>query len=314
MNKKVLIIGAGDISIEYCNILEELNINFNVVGRSSKSFKKFQEKTNYNIISGGVENYLKNTQKHEKAIVAVGINELASVSKLLILSGITEIFIEKPGGVNYSEINDLKTFADKYKSNLYLAYNRRFFSSVIKLKDLILVDGGVRCFHFEFTEWSHQIEKLSLNKDVLSNWVLSNSSHILDLAFYLGGNPLEFKNWKKGSTSWHKTSSYFAGAGITNKGALFSYIADWESAGRWKIEIFTKNNKYILCPLEELKIINIGSVVIENVDIDDTYDKKHKPGFFLQTQAFINNDTKNLCSLDQQINNFDIYYKIAGYK
>ena len=144
MNKKVLIIGAGDIAIEYCNILEELNINFNVVGKVLNHVK-FQEKTNYNIISGGVENYLKNTQKHEKAIVAVGINELASVSKLLILSGITEIFIEKPGGVNYSEINDLKKFADKYKSNLYLAYNRRFFSSVIKLKDLILVDG-VRCF------------------------------------------------------------------------------------------------------------------------------------------------------------------------
>ena len=81
-----------------------------------------------------------------------------------------------------------------------------------------------------------------------------------------------------------------------------------------KSKYLQKNNKYILCPLEELKIINIGSVVIENVDIDDTYDKKHKPGFFLQTQAFINNDTQNLCSLDQQINNFDIYYKIAGYK
>ena len=45
----------------------------------------------------------------------------------------------------------------------------------------------------------------------------------------------------KNGLDWHSSSSQFCGSGITDKGALFSYSADWESPGRWGIEIKTEN-------------------------------------------------------------------------
>ena len=50
----------------------------------------------------------------------------------------------------------------------------------------------------------------------------------------------------------------FSGAGISISGALFSYQANWQSAGRWSVEILTKKNRLILCPLEELKVQKRG--------------------------------------------------------
>ena len=41
-----------------------------------------------------------------------------------------------------------------------VGFNRRFYSSVLKAKDIIHEDGGVKSFFFEFTEWSHVIAGL----------------------------------------------------------------------------------------------------------------------------------------------------------
>ena len=53
---------------------------------------------------------------------------------------------------------------------------------------MIAEDGGVTSFHFEFTEWSHQIQHLQKAPGVMDHWVLGNSSHVLDLAFHLGAS------------------------------------------------------------------------------------------------------------------------------
>ena len=44
----------------------------------------------------------------------------------------------------------------------------------------------------------------------------------------------------------------------------------------------TKNSKFILSPLENIKIQNHGSFNIHNVEFDDGIDLDYKPGFFTQ--------------------------------
>ena len=43
----------------------------------------------------------------------------------------------------------------------------------------------------------------------------------------------------------------FVGAGETEKGVLFSYISNWESAGRWGIELLTKKRRGIAVVIDE---------------------------------------------------------------
>jgi len=49
------------------------------------------------------------------------------------------------------------------------------------------------------------------------------------------------------------------------------------------------------------------------VDIDYSLDEKYKPGLFLQTDNFLNNNTNGFCSLKEQIEVFDIYEKMVNY-
>ena len=220
--------------------------------------------------------------------------------------------MEKPGGLNYGEMNELTQASRENNVEMFIAYNRRFHASVMKIKELIK-EEKVLSFNFEFTEWSHIIKDLQQNPNVKERWFLANSSHVVDLAFYLGGSPAKINCHTSGRLDWHPKSSVFSGTGISEEGTLFSYHANWESAGRWGVEILTNKRKFILCPLEELKVQNVGSIKIEMVELDDSLDKQFKPGLYRQVESFLLGDKSQLCTIIEQARNVLVYNKIAGY-
>ena len=311
----IWLIGSGEMAVDYAKVLTAQNAKVLVVGRGAKSAAKFSSDTGLAVISGGLEVFL--TTKPDLAdavIVSVGVQELAATTVALLNYGIKKILVEKPAGLSLDEIDRLQIACREKKAEVFVAYNRRFYSSVIKAQELIEIDGGVTSFNFELTEWSHIIGNLDKSSDVLAKWFLCNSTHVADLAYFLGGKPNQISCFNTGKLDWHTSSSIFSGAGICDNGALFNYGADWESAGRWAVEILTNKNRYILRPLERLQLQHRGSVNLNFVEIDDELDKRFKPGLYLQVKAFLKNDIKSLCSIDEQIKLFPIYEKMAGYR
>ena len=205
----------------------------------------------------------------------------------LITAGVKNILVEKPAGLNLEEVTNIANMAKENSTNVYVAYNRRFYASTLKAQEIIKEDGGVTSFNFEFTEWSHVIEKLDKSEKVKNAWFYANSTHVVDLAFFLGGKPKEMSCYATGGLPWHPSASVFAGAGISETGALFSYQANWEAPGRWGVEILTKKHRLILRPLEKLQIQKIGSINVEYVDIDDRLDVEFKPGIYKQVETFL---------------------------
>ena len=191
----------------------------------------------------------------------------------------------------------------------YIAYNRRFYSSVQKAIEIINENGGALSFHFEFTEWIHKIPATKKTAGIIHEWFLANSTHVIDLAFFLCGKPKKLTGYALAGFPWHNGSSIFTGAGVTEKNALLSYHANWESAGRWGIEILTAKNRLYLRPLEKLSIQNIEEIDTANVIIDDTLDIKFKPGYYLQDKSFLE-DKKNLPDIQEQIHMLAWYEKI----
>ncbi len=311
LNKKVLLIGAGQMAIDYFKVLEGLKCITTVIGRSEKSAESFELKTNSKVISGGLEIFLnQNNNSFDAAIVAVGMEQLYPTTVLLIKNGFKNILIEKPAGLNDTEINDLSQIAAQYNANVLVAYNRRFYASVLKAKEIIEQDGGVTSFNFEFTEWAHTIEPLLKAKGVKENWLLANSTHVIDLAFYLGGKPSEIKCFTAGKLSWHD-KAVFTGAGKTKENVLFSYQANWDAPGRWGVEILTNKSRLILRPLEELQIQIKGSVAINKVEIDNTNDTQFKAGLFLQTKEFLISSHAEFKTIKEQAEMLRIYSLIA---
>ncbi len=311
---KLSIIGTGQMAIEYVKVATHLNLDFEVIGRGEQSANSFYNKTTIKPYLGGLRRFLDDGRTLcDFTIVAVGVEELATVTTLVINTGIKNMLIEKPGALRKKDLVNMNNLCKKFGSRIFIAYNRRFYSSVLKLKELIKAEGGVLSFNFEFTEFSNMIQKIEKTKEVKERWFLSNSTHVVDLAFYLGGMPKNISAYKTGNLSWHPSGAVYSGAGISESGALFSYQANWNSAGRWGVEILTAQNRYFLKPLEKLQVQKRETVVIDEYSaIDYTYDEKFKPGLLKELEFFINGKTKDFVTLEDTINRFDLFTIISG--
>jgi predicted dehydrogenase len=316
IKKKGVLFGAGAMAQDYAKVLQELSATFTVVGRSVAATEKFFKKTGIQALPNGFAAWKKlNPVNIEYAIIAVSVEELARTAIELIDFGIRNILLEKPGGLNPEEIQKVRDKSEKTGTRVLIAYNRRFYASVLKAQEIIAQDGGVRSFSFDFTEWPHMIcDNPRFSSEVKENWFLACSSHVVDLAFFLGGKPKELKTFVAGGLDWHPSASSFAGAGITDKGALFSYHANWDAPGRWGVNILTEKHRLIFRPLEKLRIQKLKSISEESVEIDDTLDTKFKPGLYLQTLGFLEGGNQsNSIDINEHCNNvFKHFIKIMS--
>lgn len=315
--KNIWLIGAGYMAIEYSKVLQKMNIPFKVVGRSIKSATEFKKKAGMAAQTGGIKNFLEQTEEIPfAAIVAVSAEQLATTTLLLLRKGVKHILVEKPAGLNLKKLEELNHEAKKQKADVFVAYNRRFYASTLKAKEIIDEDGGVTSFNFEFTEWSHIIKDLKKPDIVKKYWFLANSTHVVDLAFFLGGVPKEIKCYATGGLSWHPAASIFCGAGVTEQGSLFSYHSNWEAPGRWSVEILTRRHRLSFKPLEHLYIQKIGSLNYEKVVLNDKLDRDFKPGLYKQVETFLNNPLNSyLCRLnDHFLMTQNFYTKICNQK
>jgi predicted dehydrogenase len=310
-DKKVLLIGAGSIAIDYVKILNHLSIQYTVVGRSAAGVEAFEKQSSVVAIAGGLQRLKKEEiSGFDYAIVAVNVEELADTAISLMDFGIKKILLEKPGGIDANAIYTISRKAKDTNSNIIVAYNRRFYASVLRAQEMIKEDGGVRSFHFDFTEWVHAITDIIRNDEVKRNWFLANSTHVVDMAFFLGGKPQKMTTYKKGGFDWHPSGSIFSGAGVSESGALFSYRSNWEAPGRWGVQVETDFHKLIFKPLEKLQIQNHKSVAIEFVDIEDHLDIEYKPGLFKQVENFLTETPHpNFIDIHQHYNACSTYYQ-----
>lgn len=301
----VLIIGAGPIGTEYAKILQKLGIDFTVVCRSEKTASDFSASTGFTCLHGGID-AIKNISSFSHAIVAVPVEQTGDALRKIITGEVKNMLVEKPGGLDEKDIAASVELNKKYQSKIFVAYNRRYYPSTQKVIELIKQDGGLTSMSFEFTEWAHTIEKLDKPKEALANWLLANSTHVIDLAFFIGGFPEEWSAYKAGKLQWHPNGSVFTGAGRTSQKILFNYCANWSSAGRWGVELCTDQHKFILRPLEKIMVQKRGELTVTEIELPAA--PEFKPGFFEQTKAFLEGKRIKLPTLEEQYHNVSQVY------
>ena len=314
--KNVWLIGAGPMAQDYIKVLEGLNTDFTVIGRGKETAQKCEKATGCEVVIGGLESFLAMKSKVcSHAIVSVGVEKLYETTKELLNYGVKHILVEKPAGLHKEEFEDLVQITQEKEANVFVAYNRRFYAAVIEAQKIINEDAGVTSFNFEFTEWGHVIAPLQKAEGVKEKWFLGNSTHVVDLAFFLGGEPKEICSFTSGNLEWHPSASAFSGAGKSDKNALFSYHANWESAGRWSVEVLTTEHRLILRPMEKLQIQKRGEIAQDFVEeIDYSLDDTYKPGLYLQTKYFLEEKTDDFCTIEDQLNMYNTYANMAGYR
>jgi len=311
-NEQLLIVGAGPMAIAYAQVLTAQQVPFTVVGRGQPAARRFEQEAGVPVVTGGVERWLQTTASvPHQAIVAVNPRELGTVATTLLNRGVPALLVEKPAGFDYDNIQSVALCAKRRNAQVYVGYNRRCYTSTIKARELIAQDGGVLSFCFEFTELLDRIPDAMKRSGEARQWFLANSTHVIDLAFYLGGKPETMSCSVAGGFDWHPQAAIYAGSGRSQTGALFTYQANWQSAGRWGVEVMTKRQRLILRPLEMLSRQTIGSFSLEPVALADELDQKFKAGLYRQVEAFIRHP-EQLLTLEAQAAMLGYYRLIGG--
>jgi predicted dehydrogenase len=267
-DRSVAIIGAGWMARQYATALSCMKVkDVVVISKSDSKAAELCSEFGFKYLTGGYERHLAGMKKMDLVIVATPIEHLLPAAMLAAKHGQQNILIEKPGSL-YSQ--ELASAARKLKKGqqIRVAYNRLAYPNLHKLKGLVEKEGGITSCRFTFTEWVHTIDFTKEKKEVYARWGIANSLHVISMAFELAGTPKEMSTYRQGGFRWHPSGSVFAGAGITDRGAAFSYHADWNSAGRWGVEVMTEENAYRLMPLEELYVCRKGSVNWEKVPFE----------------------------------------------
>lgn len=300
------LIGPGYMGLEYYRVLSGFGIKPTIIGRSAKPSWPCE------VYEHGLQNFIQQDklQVPKYAIVCVNESYLYENVKTLLDHGVENILVEKPAAINIEQLENLCNSLGG--TNVYVGYNRRFYQSVQKCKQLIDSCEGPINITFEFTEWVHKIDFDHYSDEELHRFFLCNSSHVPDTVFYLAGKPKELNTYASGGLSWHPSASVFAGSGITEKDILFNYHANWSSAGRWGIEINLPGKRLLLKPLEGLSVQKKGELTSQEIKLSDI-DVRYKPGLYKQVESFLG-DKKELCTLKEQKDNFKLYYKMANYK
>ena len=315
-NVKVLVVGAGAMAKEYCKVLLAQNYIPVVIGRGKENAEALEKEFGVSVITGGLEKgFVSLSEVPEFAIVAIDVLQLAEATKFLLNKGIKNILVEKPGALQREELKEVCELSEQLNAHVYVAYNRRFYASVDKAMEIIEKDGGVTSFNFEFTEWAHLFRNVGKERKdyVRKTLFIGNSTHVMDLAFFLGGFPTELSSYATGEIDIYQGAAIYAGAGVSEKGALFSYQANWDAPGRWVVEILTKKHRLYFKPMEKLQIQELASVAVNPVEIDDRLDVEYKAGFYRQVESFIKEiDDGKKVMLDEQIRNFEIYKKMEN--
>lgn len=286
----VLIVGAGRMAQSHALAAVELGWTATAVTRSEATAAAFRTATGLSAeTTDDLDTWLARRQAPARAIVAVNVEALAGAATSLIRAGVTRILLEKPGGVDAAELLVLSREAEARGADVRLAYNRRFYAATGYIRDRLAEDGGATSVRFDFTELADAVGRSPQSDSVKAAWLLANSTHVIDLAFHLAGEPETLSASVAGGLDWHP-AAVFTGSGRTAGGALYSYHADWTAPGRWSVDVRSRERRFVMEPMETVRVQARGSFELVSPAIDDANDKRHKPGVLLQLRAFLTGD------------------------
>ena len=194
------------------------------------------------------------------------------------------ILLEKPAGYDLADAMDIDEAAGARRQDVYVALNRRFFSSTRKaLANLAEVDGP------RFVKVMDQQDQAAAvmagqPKVVVDNWMFANSIHTIDyLSLFGRGNVINVES----VVPWTpKTSGVVVAKIEFDSGDLGLYEGIWNGPGPWAVQVSTPSVRWEMRPLEQLAFQPAGERRLHQVE-PDVWDTEFKPGLRWQAQEAV---------------------------
>lgn len=311
------VIGCGLTGREHVRALKALGLNRIIVYSPSAGPLEAlpREVPGVRTVAGDLDQLGGAAERDELAIVVTPILQLAPVADSLAQLGYRRLLIEKPVALDAVEIQRLAGRLAACGVEAVCGYNRVAYPSFAEVRSRTASEGGIRSCSYTLTEFTTRILAGKFSTDELARWGIANTLHVIGMAHGLIGLPDRWSGIRMGSPAWHPTGDRFVGAGLSDRQIPFSYHADWQSTGRWSIEVHTAQSSYRLCPLERLFRREVALGEWEEVSLA-VFAPEVKPGFAEQAAAMLSARVRAmvpLVTLDEAVRLTRFGEQVFGY-
>ena len=281
---KIGILGAGYIAAEHLEVLKsrrDVEIS-SIYSRTKSKAELLAKKFNIKEVCSSIEDI---SQKSEidGLMILVSANQMYPVT-MELMSKQKVLFIEKPPGLKPEETANILELANKYKTKNMVGFNIRYYSIFKKGMELIKKNGPLLGVSIEGHERFWKVLETNISSELRKSWIYANSTHTIDLLRFFGGNIEKLSSFT-GRVTEQEADQFSVSLKFCN-GAVGSYISNWYSPGGWTINLYGKGISVIFKPLESGYYLN-DNFETHKIEPDD-FDKKYKPGFYGQAEAYLN--------------------------
>jgi len=278
---KVAIVGAGYMAKEHIQAFQDIE-EVEVVGITSRTLSKAHSLAKELSIPNVFDSISAMHKQTGANLVVVTVPELfANEVSRECFEFPWAVLLEKPAGYNIEDAASILSVATEKNANVFVALNRRQYSSTkAVLKDIRDV-GGTRWIHVQDQQDQKTAFESGQPQTVVDFWMYANSVHLIDY----------FKMFGRGEITsveqvipWNPKAPGIVAAKITfESGDVGFYEGIWNGPGPWAISVSTPDKRWEMRPLEEATCQKTGERMRVPMQLHE-WDKQFKPGLRLQAQ------------------------------
>ena len=280
--KKISIIGAGKTAEEYIKVLKNLNVSIEgIYSRTASKAEILKKKYKIRYLAKGIGDLYKKT-KSEIVFIIVSVENTKSVC-LKASKYNWNCFVEKPFGINLNQSKELIKKLGEKKRSFYIAFNRNYYGSVLKVNKLITKNPHDKRYIELLDQQDYRkFDKYKYNKVLLENLHFSNSIHLFCIALKFARGKV--KKVENILFKVDKNEKYIKKKILFTSGDIVFLTSIWNRPAPWTVTISTKKLFFRLTPTEKLEYINNNNIKKYDKNKDDT---RYKPGLKKMIKEYV---------------------------
>lgn len=253
-------------------------------------------------------------QKTQADLVVVTVVELsmAEVASTCFAYPWT-VLLEKPAGYNLADATRIRDAARRNERRVFVALNRRAYSSTRQAVDLLGKDSSPR--FIKVIDQQDQQAAIEVNKQpelVARNFMFANSIHLIDYFRVLGRGAIA---GVEPVVPWNPQQPGVLLAKVNfSSGDVGLYEGIWNGPGPWIVSVNTAAQRIEMRPLEQVSVQPRGTRAVTQLEVDPD-DKSYKPGLRFQAAqalAAARGEQANLATIEDSWHSMKLVADIFG--
>lgn len=281
---KVAIIGAGNMAREHARAFADVpGVRLaGIYSRTRARAEALAREFGISKVYDSVANLYDGTAAH---LVVVTVFELAmnAVARACFAFPWT-VLLEKPPGYHLADAEEIAAAARERRSRVFVALNRRFYSSTRAATARLAEIDGRRFITLQDQQDQAVALQAGQPEPVARNWMYANSIHVIDYLRIFGRGSVARV---KPMIPWNSDGPGIVVSHIEfSSGDIGLYEGIWNGPGPWAVAVNTPTERWELRPLEQAAFQRRGERRLNPVDTH-AWDRDFKPGFRLQAEAAV---------------------------